>query len=182
MVETKHMNNKVGQYGNYNIRNKFKPQKDFKHHYHTQIGPFIKLERKKFWKPLLLLSSWIVTVPFTSERVDDQGMQNKSVFVILRARHVARMGERRGVYTILVVKPEGRRPLGTHRRRWEDNIKMGFREVGCGAWTKSIWLRIGTGDGLLWMRYWTFGFHKMGDVSWLAENLLASQEGLCSVE
>jgi len=41
------------------------------------------------------------------------------------------MGERRGVYTVLVGKPEGKRSLGTHRRRWEDNIKMDFQEVGC---------------------------------------------------
>ena len=43
------------------------------------------------------------------------------------------MGERRGVYTVLVGKPEGKRPLGTHRCRWEDNIKMDFQEVGCGG-------------------------------------------------
>ena len=49
------------------------------------------------------------------------------------ARHVARMGERRGVYRVLVGKPEGKRPLGRPRRRWEDNIKMDFQEVGCGG-------------------------------------------------
>jgi hypothetical protein len=43
------------------------------------------------------------------------------------------MGERRGVYRALVGKPEGRRPLGRPRRRWEDNIKMDLREVGCGG-------------------------------------------------
>ena len=41
------------------------------------------------------------------------------------------MGERRGVYRILVGKPEERRPLGRPRRRWEDNIKMNLQEVGC---------------------------------------------------
>jgi len=41
------------------------------------------------------------------------------------------MGERRGVYRFLVWKPEGKRPLGRPRRRWEDNIKMYLREVGC---------------------------------------------------
>ena len=46
--------------------------------------------------------------------------------------HVARMGERRGVYRFLVWKPEGKRPLGRPRRRWEDNIKMELQEVGCG--------------------------------------------------
>jgi len=45
--------------------------------------------------------------------------------------HVARMGERRGVYRVLVGKPEGRRPLGRPRHRWEDNIRMDLREVGC---------------------------------------------------
>ena len=49
------------------------------------------------------------------------------------AGHVARMGERRGVYRDLVGKPEGRRPLGIPRRRWEDNIKMDLQEVGCGV-------------------------------------------------
>ena len=47
------------------------------------------------------------------------------------AGHVARMGERRGVYRILVGKPEERRPLGRPRRRWEDNIKINLQEVGC---------------------------------------------------
>jgi hypothetical protein len=42
------------------------------------------------------------------------------------------MGERRGVYMVLVVKPEGKRPLGRPRRRCVDNIKMDIQEVGCG--------------------------------------------------
>jgi len=46
--------------------------------------------------------------------------------------HVARMGERRGVYRVLVGKPEGKRPLGRPRRRWEDSIKMDLQEMGCG--------------------------------------------------
>ena len=50
--------------------------------------------------------------------------------------HVARMGEGSGVYRVLVGKPEGKRPLGRPRRRWEDNIKMDLQEVrgGCGDW------------------------------------------------
>jgi hypothetical protein len=43
------------------------------------------------------------------------------------------MVERRGVYRILVGKPEGSRPLGKHRPRWEGNIKMDLLEVGCGV-------------------------------------------------
>jgi hypothetical protein len=46
------------------------------------------------------------------------------------AGHVARMGEGRGVYRILVGRPKGGRPLGRPRRRWEDNIKTDLREIG----------------------------------------------------
>jgi hypothetical protein len=49
------------------------------------------------------------------------------------AGHVARMGEGRGVYRVIVGIPEGKRPLGKSRRRWEDNIKMDLQEVGCGG-------------------------------------------------
>ena len=68
------------------------------------------------------------------------------------AGHVARVGGEIGVYRISVGKPEGKRPLGTPRRRWEDNIKMDLQEVGCWVWTGSSWLRIGTRGGHLWMR------------------------------
>jgi hypothetical protein len=52
------------------------------------------------------------------------------------AGHVARMGEERGVYRVLLGKPEGKRPLGRPRRRWED-IRMDLQDVGCGGmdWT-----------------------------------------------
>jgi len=52
--------------------------------------------------------------------------------------HVAHMGERRGIYRVLVGKPEGKRLLGRPRYRWEDNIKMGLQEVGFGGmdWIK----------------------------------------------
>jgi len=59
--------------------------------------------------------------------------------------HVACMWEGRGVYRVLVGKSEGKRPLRRPKRRWEDNIKMDLQEVGCGIWTGSRWLRIGTG-------------------------------------
>ena len=49
------------------------------------------------------------------------------------AGHVARTGERRGVYSVLMGKPAGKRPLGRLRRRWNDNIKMDLQEVGCGG-------------------------------------------------
>jgi len=56
------------------------------------------------------------------------------------AGHVARMGEGRGVYRVLVGKPEEKRPLGRPRRRWEDNTKMDLQEVGCGGmdWIETV--------------------------------------------
>jgi hypothetical protein len=66
--------------------------------------------------------------------------------------HVARMGEERKVYTVLVGKAEGRRPLGRPRRRWEDGIRMDLREIGLGVWIGFDWLRTGTGGGLLRVR------------------------------
>jgi hypothetical protein len=62
---------------------------------------------------------------------------------------VARMGEGRGVYRVLVGSPEGRRPLERPRRRWEDNIKMDLREIGIDGRTGFSWLRIGSNDGLV---------------------------------
>ena len=49
------------------------------------------------------------------------------------AEHVVRMGKRRGVYVALVGKPEGKRPLGRPRRRWEGSVNMDLQEVGCGG-------------------------------------------------
>ena len=66
-----------------------------------------------------------------------------------RAGHVARMGEERGVYRVLVGKPEGRRPLGRPRRRRVNNISMDLQEVGCGykdwiglAQDRDRWLKL----------------------------------------
>jgi hypothetical protein len=47
--------------------------------------------------------------------------------------HIARMGKKRNAYRILVGKPEGERPLGRPKRRWEDNIRMDLREIGWGG-------------------------------------------------
>ena len=65
---------------------------------------------------------------------------------------MARMAEGKGVYRVLVGKPEGKIPLGRPRRRWGDNIKMDLQEVGGVARTGWSWLRIGTGGGHLWVR------------------------------
>jgi hypothetical protein len=59
------------------------------------------------------------------------------------------MGEERKVYKVLVRKPEGRRPLGRPRRRWEVGFRMYLKEIGFGVWIGFNWLRTGTGCGLL---------------------------------
>jgi hypothetical protein len=55
------------------------------------------------------------------------------------AGHVARMGEGRGAYRVLVGRPEGKRPLGRPRRRWEDDIKPDLREIGIDG---ANWIRL----------------------------------------
>ena len=63
------------------------------------------------------------------------------------AWNVACMWKKRAAYRVLVGKPMGKRPLGKPKRGWED--KMDLQEVGWGEGTRLIWLRTGTGDGLL---------------------------------
>ena len=58
------------------------------------------------------------------------------------------MWESRGVYRVLMGKPEGNRSLGRPKRKWEDKIKMAHQEVGC----EGMWLRRGTGGGHLLVR------------------------------
>jgi hypothetical protein len=65
------------------------------------------------------------------------------------AGHVAHMGEGRGVCRVLMGKPEGKRPLGRPRRRWEDNSGWIFKKWDVGVRTGLGWLRIGTGGGRL---------------------------------
>ena len=91
------------------------------------------------------------------------------------AGHVARMG-------VLVGKPDGKRPLGSPRRRRENKINLDIQKWDVRAWTGLSWLRIGTGCGHLWVWQWTFGFDKMRGISWLMENRLVSQEGFCTTE
>ena len=79
-----------------------------------------------------------------NEELNDLYCSPNIVWVIKSRRmrwagHVARMGEERGVYRVLVGKLEGKRPLGRRRRRWVDNIRMDLQEVGCG-FMDWIWL------------------------------------------
>jgi len=73
---------------------------------------------------------YIILIP----GVDPASNRNEyqEYFLGVKAGHVACMGEEKGVYRVLVGKPEERRPLGRPRRRWVDNIRMDLQEVGCG--------------------------------------------------
>jgi hypothetical protein len=68
----------------------------------------------------------------------NDGVSNVEIIRIIKSRrmrwagHVARMGEKGNAYRLLVRKPEGKRPLGRPIRRWVDNIRMDFGEVGWG--------------------------------------------------
>ena len=75
-----------------------------------------------------------------NEELNDLYSSPKIVRVIKSRRmrwagNVARMGDERGMYRVLVGKPEGKRLLVRPRRRWVDNIRMDLQEVGCGMWT-----------------------------------------------
>jgi hypothetical protein len=72
------------------------------------------------------------------------------------------MGEDRCVHRVLVGKPEGKRPLGRPRHRWEDNIKMNLHEVGGG---RGDWIKLAQDKDRWWAIVGTvrdFGFHKCG--------------------
>jgi hypothetical protein len=78
-----------------------------------------------------------------NEELNDLDSSPNIVWVIKVRRtrwagHVARMGEKRGVYRVLNGKPEGKRQLGRPRHRWDDNIKTDLQEGGCGGvdWTE----------------------------------------------
>jgi hypothetical protein len=64
------------------------------------------------------------------------------------AGHVVCMGAMRNAYNILVDKPDGKRPFGRYRCRWEGNIRIHLRKYGGRVWTGCIWLWIGTSGGL----------------------------------
>jgi hypothetical protein len=74
--------------------------------------------------------------------------------------HVARMEEGRGVHRVLVGRPEGKRPLGRPRRRWEDNIKLDFREIGIDG---ANWIRPAQ-DGVRWGDFCEHGNEPSGSI------------------
>jgi hypothetical protein len=80
---------------------------------------------------------------------------SQNIFRVIKSRrmrwagHVARMGEGRGVYRVLVGRPEDKRPLGRPRRRWEDNIKMDLRKIGIDG---ANWIRLSQ-DRVRWRAF-----------------------------
>jgi len=95
--------------------------------------------------------------------------------------HVARVGEEKGVYRVLVGRPDGKRRPVRPRRRRKDNIKMDLQEVGLKS---TYWIGLAQDRNRWWalVSAVTFGFHKMGRICCLAEELLASLEVLCYME
>ena len=91
--------------------------------------PLPLLSRLQIKKPLMML-----LCPVSCHRVGVRFKYSLQLSVLKQwGRYVARVGERKGAYRILVGKPEGRRPLGRTRRRWQDSIKMDLRDVGWGG-------------------------------------------------
>ena len=89
------------------------------------------LHRRNLTGPETVRTHYITQIKFK--------LNNSNIVRVIKSRrmrwagHVARMGEKRGLYRVLVGKPEGKRPLGRPRRRWVDNIGMDLQEVGCGC-------------------------------------------------
>ena len=89
---------------------------------------------------MVLISEWHEHVRWEiyARHLQHVGNSSPNIVRVIKSRrmrwagHVARMGEEREVYRVLVGKPEGKSPLGRPRRRWVDNIRMDLQEVGCG--------------------------------------------------
>ena len=98
------------------------------------------------------------------------------------AGHVARAGRGKAHTVFWWGNLKERDHLGYSSVDRKIILKWFFRKWNVKVWTGSSWLSIVTSGGLLWLRWWTFGFHKMRGISWLDANRLAIQEGLYSVE
>ena len=94
------------------------------------------LLQREYEKSFGQTADFVFSVVHNEERNDLYS--SPSIVRVIKSRrmrwagHVACMGEERGVYRVLVGKPEGKRPLGRPSRRWVDNIRMDLQEVGCG--------------------------------------------------
>jgi hypothetical protein len=107
------LHKKIRVFENRVLRTVFGPKRD------EVTGEWRKLHNEEL-NDLYSLPSTIIVRVVKSKRMRWEG-------------HVARMVEKRGVHRVVVGKPEGKKPLGRPRRRWEDNIKMDLQEVGGGV-------------------------------------------------
>jgi hypothetical protein len=84
---------------------------------------------------------------YSSPNIIRQIKSNRMRYV----RHVARLGDEKKLFKVLMGNSEGKRPLGRPRRRWRDGIRMnlGRLAVGCGVWSVFGWLKLRNGGGLL---------------------------------
>jgi hypothetical protein len=101
---------------------------------------------------------------------------------IRQVKHVSFMGDGEGAYRVFVKRPEGKKPLGRPRHRWEENIKMNLMEVG---WGGMDWIALAEDrDGCqeLVNAVMNLRVPQNVGISLLDEDLLASQEGRCSME
>jgi hypothetical protein len=86
----------------------------------------ISIDAEIYWLQIQILGTCFLYSP-------------RNIVLVIKSRkmrwtgNVARVGEGRGVYRVLVAKPQGKKPVGRTRHRWEDNIKMDLQEVGCGG-------------------------------------------------
>jgi hypothetical protein len=90
------------------------------------------------------------------------------------------MGKGRGVYRVLIERPEGKKPLGRPRRRWKDNTEVDLREIGIDG---ANWIQLAQYRAQWWAcvnTAWTFGFHKKG-FFWQAEWQSAFQIISCTM-
>jgi hypothetical protein len=93
--------------------------------------------------------------------------------------HGTRVVEKRNTYRVSIGETWSKEPPGRPSSRWEDNIKMDLKEMRS-DWTRFMWLMICPRGDLLWTRGWTFGFYRVLGISWLAEELSASQKDSAS--
>jgi len=95
-----------------------------------------------YWSKLLHEKSFVIFTSHKCYRV----MKSRRVRVV---GHLACMGQRRNVYMALMGKPEAEKPLGRPGHRWDNNIKINFKQVDGKMWTEFIWFRIGVGGRCL---------------------------------
>jgi hypothetical protein len=121
--------------------------------YKTIILPDVLYGHEAWSLTLRVLEKRVLRKIFASNRDEVIGgwrkLHTRHCHSLYSSPNIKVMIKMRNVYTILVGKPEGKRPLRRPRQWWEDNIKMNLRKISLGVWTEFIWARIGTGGRLL---------------------------------